>query len=61
GPGAPAGTVMSYCNTIGCGPNGQNVLQFHPTQIGVLTALVAQNTPSCLRVSVDEIFGNGFD
>ncbi len=61
GPGAPAGTVMSYCNIRGCGSNSQNVLQFHPTQIGVLSTLVAQNTPSCLSANVDLIFRNGFD
>jgi hypothetical protein len=61
GPGAPAGTVMSYCSNIGCGSPPQNVLRFHPAQIGVLSALVAQNTPSCLAVSNDEIFKNGFD
>ncbi|MEO5623732.1 MAG: M12 family metallo-peptidase [Dokdonella sp.] len=61
GPGAPAGTIMSYCNLIGCG-GGQNVLQFHPTQIATLSALVAQNTPTCLAVgSTDLIFANGFD
>ncbi|MFI4969416.1 MAG: M12 family metallo-peptidase [Lysobacterales bacterium] len=61
GPGAPAGTVMSYCNVRQCGPGGQNVLQFHPTQISVLSALIAQNTPSCLAASSDVIFRNGFD
>lgn len=61
GPGAPAGTVMSYCNTRQCGPGGQNVLQFHPTQIGVMSMLIAQNTPSCLAASADMIFQNGFD
>ena len=61
GPGAPAGTVMSYCNARQCGPGGQNVLQFHPTQIGVMSMLIAQNTPSCLAASADMIFKNGFD
>ncbi|MEO7064479.1 MAG: M12 family metallo-peptidase [Dokdonella sp.] len=61
GPGAPAGTVMSYCNSIGCGTGGQNVLQFHPTQITTLSALIAQNTPSCLAANADQIFKNGFD
>lgn len=60
GPGAPAGSIMSYCNLLGCG-GGQNVLQFHPTQIATLSALIAQNTPSCLAASVEEIFSNGFD
>lgn len=61
GPGAPAGTVMSYCSLIGCGNGGQNVLQFHPTQIATLSALIAQHTPSCIAASADEIFSNGFD
>jgi len=61
GPGAPAGTVMSYCNLRGCGSNGQNVLQFHPAQVATLSALVAQNTPSCLASDADEIFADGFD
>ena len=61
GPGAPAGTVMSYCNVRGCGSNGQNVLQFHPTQITVLAALVAQNTPSCLAPATDLLFRSGFE
>jgi hypothetical protein len=60
GPGHPAGTVMSYCNLQGCN-GGANVLQFHPTQINVLNALIAQNTPSCLSANADEIFSNGFD
>ena len=41
GPGAPAGTIMSYCNQLQCGPTGQNVLQFHPTQVSTLNALIA--------------------
>ncbi|MGH8173187.1 MAG: M12 family metallo-peptidase, partial [Rhodanobacteraceae bacterium] len=61
GPGAPAGTVMSYCNQLSCGPNGQNVLIFHPTQINVLNALIAQNTPGCLSAVTELIFRNGFD
>jgi hypothetical protein len=61
GPGAPAGTIMSYCNQLQCGPTGQNVLQFHPTQVGVLNTLIAQNTPSCLSATTDVIFRNGFD
>jgi len=60
GPGHPAGTVMSYCNIQGCN-GGTNVLQFHPTQVNVLNALIAQNTPSCLSANTDEIFSNGFD
>lgn len=61
GPGAPAGTVMSYCNQLSCGSGGQNVLQFHPTQIATLAALIAQNTPPCLSANVDLIFRNGFE
>jgi hypothetical protein len=64
GPGHPLGTIMSYCNVGGTnGANcGQNVLQFHPTQVSTLNALISQNTPSCLATTGgDEIFGNGFD
>ncbi|MEO7432292.1 MAG: M12 family metallo-peptidase [Dokdonella sp.] len=63
GPGAPAGTLMSYCNSLngGCGANHQNVLQFHPTQITTMSALIAQNTPSCLSLGSDVIFKNGFE
>ncbi len=63
GPGHPLGTLMSYCNTSG--PNGancgQNVLQFHPTQIAALSTLIAANTPSCLSTDTDTIFRDGFD
>jgi hypothetical protein len=60
GPGAPMGTIMSYCNIKGCPTAGsQNVLQFHPTQITALTGIVATES-SCLASS-DEIFGNGFE
>ncbi len=62
GPGAPKGTVMSYCH-IGA-PNGancgQNVQQFHPTHVTQLRALVAANTPTCLTLATDVIFANGF-
>ncbi len=61
GPGAPAGTLMSYCNMISCGSTHQNVLQFHPTQITTLSALLAQNTPACIAVNNDQIFDDGFD
>ncbi len=62
GPGAPAGTIMSYCNQLQCGPTGQNVLQFHPTQVTTLNALITQNTPSCLATTGgDRIFADGFD
>jgi len=63
GPGAPNGTIMSYCNTFngGCGSNHQNVLQFHPTQVTTMSALIAQHTPSCLSLGNDTIFKNGFE
>jgi hypothetical protein len=64
GPGAPLGSVMSYCNNNSSnGANcGQNVLQFHPVQIATLSTLIAQNTTSgCLAPSSDVIFKNGFD
>ncbi|MBN8481125.1 MAG: hypothetical protein J0L88_05985 [Xanthomonadales bacterium] len=58
GPGAPAGTLMSYCHVSSAGC-GQNVLQFHPTHVTQIRARIAANTtPSCLRSEV--IFGNGF-
>lgn len=59
GPGAPKGTLMSYCHTSGASC-GSNVLQFHPTQITQLRSYVAQNTPGCLRPHSDIIFSNGF-
>ena len=52
---------MSYCNTRQCGPNGQNLLAFHPTQISVLHALIASQPGSCLGTPGDLVFGNGFD
>lgn len=63
GPGAPAGTIMSYCNIKGCG-GGENVLQFHPTQINDvllpdITSTVS-NQPGCLNTS-DDIFYDGFE
>lgn len=61
GPGAPNGTLMSYCNTISCGADHQNVLQFHPTQIAALSTLISANTDSCLSLDSDLIFRNGFD
>lgn len=60
GPGHPLGSLMSYCN-IGGANCGQNVLQFHPTQIATLSTLIAANTPSCLSATADSIFKNGFD
>jgi hypothetical protein len=63
GPGHPLGSLMSYCNTSA--PNGascgQNVLQFHPTQITKLLGLINANTPSCLSPTADQIFKDGFD
>lgn len=56
GPGAPNGALMSYCNINGC---GQNVLQFHPTQITKLLARIASNTPSCLKSEV--VLVDGFN
>jgi hypothetical protein len=49
---------MSYCNINGC---GQNVLQFHPTQVTTLSALIALNTPSCLLPDAERIFADGFE
>ncbi len=61
GPGAPAGTIMSYCNFPGCGPTGQNVLQFHPTHINkVLLPAITASPSGCLNTT-DDIFYNGFD
>jgi hypothetical protein len=61
GPRAPAGTIMSYCNIHGCGPTGQNVAVFHPTQIATVSALIVANTPRCIRPFVDPVFFNGFE
>jgi hypothetical protein len=64
GPGAPAGTIMSYCNLNSCGPDEQNVLNFHPTQISdvLLPQIVSvvAGQPGCLN-STDDIFYSGFD
>ena len=59
GPGAPAGTLMSYCHLRSpqCG-SGDNVLQFHPTHVTLVRNRIAANTPSCVRSEV--IFTNGF-
>ncbi|MGA9829097.1 MAG: M12 family metallo-peptidase [Rhodanobacteraceae bacterium] len=59
GPGHPLGTIMSYCNLNSCG--GQNVMQFHPTEITKLSALISANTPSCLTEGGDALFANGFE
>lgn len=57
GPGAPLGTIMSYCHINGC---GSSIMQFHPTQVTkVLLPEIAAQTPSCL--TLDSIFFNGFD
>ena len=61
GPGAPKGTVMSYCNQFNSGACGQNVQIFHPTHVTALRARVAANTPSCLSVGNDSIFSHGFE
>lgn len=61
GPGAPQGSVMSYCNQLNNGACGQNVQIFHPTQITTLLVRIAANTPSCLSLDNDTIFSNGFD
>ncbi len=61
GPGAPKGTIMSYCNQFNNGACGQNVQIFHPTQITFLLARIAANTPSCLTLDNDTIFINGFE
>ncbi|HNR92239.1 MAG TPA: M12 family metallo-peptidase [Dokdonella sp.] len=57
GPGAPKGTLMSYCHIS---PSGcmSNVLQFHPTHVTQVRARITANTPSCLVSEV--IFANGF-
>ncbi len=58
GPGAPKGTLMSYCHVS---PSGctSNVLQFHPTHVNLIrTRIAANTTPTCLRT--EAIFSNGF-
>lgn len=61
GPGAPRGSIMSYCNQLNNGACGQNVQIFHPTQITTLRARIAANTPSCLSLDNDTIFISGFE
>ncbi|MEO7935212.1 MAG: M12 family metallo-peptidase [Dokdonella sp.] len=61
GPGAPKGTIMSYCNQFNGGACGQNVQIFHPTHITSLLVRIAANTPSCLSLANDTIFTNGFE
>ena len=65
GPGAPAGTIMSYCNVdLGCGgatTNHQNVLQFHPTHINkVLLPAITAAPAGCLN-TLDGLFFNDFE
>lgn len=57
GPGAPLGTLMSYCHlrSPSC---GSNVLQFHPTHVSQLRANIAATPLTCLRL--DTIFATGF-
>ena len=57
GPGAPKGTLMSYCH-VSSANCGQNVLQFHPTHVTQVRNRIAANTPSCLKPEL--IFANGF-
>jgi hypothetical protein len=59
GPGAPKGTIMSYCH-LSPSSCGTNVQQFHPTHITQVRNRIAANTPSCLTLS-DVLFENGFD
>jgi metallopeptidase family M12-like protein len=68
GPGHPLGTLMSYCNQghpTGTPPNGancgQNVLQFHPTQVTVLNSLIAQNMSCLSTTNGDVIFRGTFE
>jgi hypothetical protein len=63
GPGAPRGSLMSYCHiggANGASGCGQSVLQFHPTHITQLRNRVAANTPSCLQADTI-IFAHGFE
>lgn len=62
-PGAPTGTIMSYCNLKNCGGNFNNNLQFHPTQVTALRTIinnVVTNTPTCLN-NTDDIFVDQFE
>jgi len=63
GPGAPAGTIMSYCNQLGngCGPDNQNVLQFHPAHVEkVLLPDILAAPAGCLN-STDDVFYSSFE
>jgi hypothetical protein len=59
---APKGTMTSDCHLSA--PNGascgQNVQQFHPTQVTLLRNRIAAHTPGCLNLDVDLIFAYGF-
>ena len=58
--GDNAGTLMSYCNINGCGPNGQNLLQFAPEVETVINQAIDANTPSCLAGALG-IFADRFE
>lgn len=61
GPGAPKGTLMSYCHTSGTNC-GQSIAQFHPAHVSWVSGRIAANTPSCLvPYAGDLIFEDGFD
>ncbi|MGB0135377.1 M12 family metallo-peptidase [Dokdonella sp.] len=59
GPGAPKGTLMSYCH-VSPSSCGSNVQEFHPTHITQVRTRIAANTPSCLTLT-DVLFADGFD
>lgn len=65
GPGAPHGTLMSYCHIGGPGGAncGTNVQEFHPRHIALIGGYIAQNTPACLLPAGEGglIFRNGFE
>ncbi len=44
-PGAPKGTLMSYCHVNSC---GANVQQVHPTQVITLNSRIDSQPPSCV-------------
>ncbi len=46
GPGAPKGTLMSYCHVNGCG--SPNVGAVHPVQVTVLNNRIASQPSSCV-------------
>ena len=45
-PGAPKGTLMSYCHVAGCG--SPNAGLFHPVQVTVLNNRIASQPSSCV-------------